>query len=110
MTKIASKKAEKHSLTGLEMSLHQAFGIWKHREDIFPGIVKTKGVCGGSACIVRTRIPVWSVIEWQQMGCSNTKILKIYPTLTASDLVSAENYYKHNQEEIEQAIRTNLEA
>lgn len=80
------------------------------RKPLFPGIVKTKGVCGGSACIVRTRIPVWSVIEWQQMGCSNAKILKIYPTLTASDLVSAENYYQHNKEEIQKEIQENREA
>lgn len=46
MTKITSKKVEKHSvalglpkakkhyLTGSEVALHKAFGIWKHREDI----------------------------------------------------------------------------
>jgi hypothetical protein len=27
--------------------------------DTWPGIEKTQGVCGGSACIVRTRISVW---------------------------------------------------
>lgn len=50
------------------------------QKPLFPGIVKIEGVCGGSACIVRIRIPVWSVIEWQQMGVSPAKILKIYPT------------------------------
>jgi len=75
-----------------------------------PGIVKIEGVCGGNACIMRTRIPVWSIIEWQQMGVSTAKILKIYPTLTASDLLSAELYYKHNASEIDEAIRENQEA
>jgi uncharacterized protein (DUF433 family) len=80
------------------------------RKQTFPGIVKTKGVCGGSACIVRTRIPVWSIIEWQQMGCSNAKILKIYPTLQTSDILSAELYYEQNTAEIEAAILENQEA
>ncbi|MCU0424967.1 MAG: DUF433 domain-containing protein [Candidatus Kapabacteria bacterium] len=82
----------------------------KKRKMLFPDIVKLRGVCGGSACIVRTRIPVWSVIEWQQMGCSTAKILKIYPTLTASDILSAENYYSHNITEIEREIQENREA
>ena len=44
------------------------------------------------------------------MGVSTAKILKIYPTLTASDLLSAELYYKHNASEIDEAIRENQEA
>lgn len=101
-----------NALAGKRKSSAKASTTTKSRaqKQLSPGIVKIHGVCGGNACIVRTRIPVWSIIEWQQMGCSNTKILKIYPTLTASDLLSAELYYKHNATEIDEAIRENQEA
>ncbi len=29
--------------------------------EAFPGIANTPGVCGGVACVVRTRIPVWTL-------------------------------------------------
>lgn len=32
------------------------------------GIEKTAGVCSGSACIVRTRIPVWLLVEARNAG------------------------------------------
>ena len=38
----------------------------------YPGIEKTDGVCGGSACIVRTRIPVWLLVEALQSGASES--------------------------------------
>jgi uncharacterized protein (DUF433 family) len=77
---------------------------------VFPGIVKTKGICGGTACIVRTRIPVWSMIEWYNMGLSDTKLLKMYPSLTLSDLVSVRHYYEQNTEEIDTLILENQKA
>ena len=40
----------------------------------FPGIENTPGVCGGSACIIRTRIPVWSIVEFMQMGSGRRDI------------------------------------
>jgi hypothetical protein len=29
----------------------------------FPGIESTSGVCGGDPCIVRTRIPIWLLVQ-----------------------------------------------
>jgi len=58
----------------------------------FPGIEKTPGVCGGSACIIRTRIPVWSVIEYMHLGVGKQEILENFPTLRPQDLANAWAY------------------
>lgn len=34
----------------------------------WPGIEKTPGVQGGEACIVRTRIPVWTLEAYRRLG------------------------------------------
>jgi uncharacterized protein (DUF433 family) len=73
----------------------------------FPGIEKTTGVCGGSACIVRTRIPVWLLVEAQQAGASEADLLKSYPALGAEDLINAWAYYRANKEEIDREIIEN---
>ena len=75
----------------------------------FPGIEKTPGVCGGSACIIRTRIPVWSIIEYMQMGVGAEKLLKSFPTLRAQDLANAWAYYDANKSEIDLEIKENNE-
>ncbi len=75
----------------------------------FPGIEKTPGVCGGSACIIRTRIPVWSIIEYMKMGVDKEKLLKNFPTLRAQDLANAWAYYDANKEEIDNEIKENNE-
>ena len=36
--------------------------------DTFPGIEKTPHVCGGSACVIRTRIPVWTLVSFKKLG------------------------------------------
>ncbi|MBK7873179.1 MAG: DUF433 domain-containing protein [Saprospiraceae bacterium] len=73
----------------------------------FPGIEKTLGVCGGSACIVRTRIPVWLLVEAQQAGATEADLLQSYPSLRAEDLLNAWAYYRANKEEIESEILEN---
>ena len=75
----------------------------------FPGIEKTPGVCGGSACIIRTRIPVWSIIEYMQMGIGVDKLLQNFPSLRAQDLANAWAYYEANKSEIDLEIRENNE-
>lgn len=72
-------------------------------------VQKTPGVCGGDACIRRTRIPVWGLVEWQSLGLSDSEILERHPDLTPADLEVAWRYYEQNREEIEQAIRENEE-
>ena len=74
---------------------------------IFPGIEKTPGVCGGSACVIRTRIPVWTLVFYHKMGFSDTALLENYPSLRHQDLVSAWNYYLTHKEEIERDIEEN---
>lgn len=73
----------------------------------WPGIEKNPGVVGGDACILRTRIPVWALVNYRQMGMSEAQLLDNYPTLRASDLVNAWAYADAHQEEIDQAIREN---
>jgi uncharacterized protein (DUF433 family) len=73
-------------------------------------VEKTPGVCGGDACIRKTRITVWGLVEWQKLGLSDTGILEHHPDLTPADLEVAWEYYEHHREEIEQAIRDNEDA
>ena len=75
--------------------------------DAFPGIDNTPGVCGGEPCIVRTRIPVWLLVEARQLGTSEAELLGSYPTLRAEDLVNAWGYYRAHKDEIELQIREN---
>ncbi|MFM9951451.1 MAG: DUF433 domain-containing protein [Saprospiraceae bacterium] len=72
-----------------------------------PGIEKTPGVCGGSACIVRTRIPVWLLVEAKNAGATEASLLTSYPALRAEDLTNAWAYYRANKEEIELEIQEN---
>lgn len=55
---------------------------------IYTGIDKTKDVCGGSARITRTRIPVWLIIRQQQLGLTENEILEGYPSLKKEDLLN----------------------
>ena len=73
-------------------------------------ITKTPGVCGGDACIERTRIPVWLLVNARRLGISEGQLLYDYPTLSATDLVNAWVYANAYPEEIETAIRENQEA
>ncbi len=72
-----------------------------------PGIESTPGVSGGEPCIVRTRIPVWVLVQARKLGSSEADILKSYPTLMAEDLTNAWAYYRAYKPEIEQQIIDN---
>lgn len=71
------------------------------------GITKTEGVCGGSACIAQTRIPVWLLVESRRQGISEAQLLSDYPHISAADLVNAWAYAQAYPEEIEAAIGQN---
>jgi uncharacterized protein (DUF433 family) len=73
------------------------------------GVEKTPDVCGGSACVVNTRIPVWGLVEASRLGCSEADLLINYPTLSATDLANAWAYAQAFSEEIEMEIRENNE-
>jgi uncharacterized protein (DUF433 family) len=76
----------------------------------FPGVESHPNVCGGDACIVRTRIPVWVLEELRRQGLSEAQMLHSYPSLRAQDLANAWAYARSHREEIERQIRENEEA
>ena len=82
---------------------------WVARDlgDAFPGIDSTSGVCGSEPCIVRTRIPVWILVQARRLGSSEADLLRCYPTLRAEDLANAWAYYRSHRQEIEQQISEN---
>ncbi len=65
-----------------------------------PGIDTTSGVCGGDACIARTRIPVWLLVRARRLGTSEAALLHAYPALRAEDLVNAWAYAHLHEAEI----------
>jgi uncharacterized protein (DUF433 family) len=73
----------------------------------FPGIESTPGVCGGEPCIMRTRIPVWLLVQARRLGTSEADLLRSYPMLRAEDLAQAWAYALAHREEIEQQILAN---
>ena len=72
-----------------------------------PGIEKTAGVCGGSARIARTRIPVWLLVEMRRSGTADGQFFECYPSLNAADLEHAWAYAELHSEEIERNILDN---
>lgn len=72
--------------------------------DVFPGIESTPGVSGGEACIMRTRIPVWALVQARRLGSSEADLLRAYPTLRAEDLTNAWAYHRSHPDEIEAQI------
>ncbi len=78
--------------------------------DAFPGIDIDPDICGGEACIVRTRIPVWVLVQSRRLGVSEADLLYAYPTLRAEDLANAWAYYRAHRDEIERQIQENEEA
>ena len=78
------------------------------RSSIGPqGIEKTPHVCGGSACIVGTRITVWGLVEARRSGYSEADLLISYRSITAIDLLNAWHYAENHSEEIETEIQEN---
>src|SRR5438067_13906684 len=75
--------------------------------DAFPGIESRPEVSGGEPCIVRTRIPVWVLVQARRLGLSEADILRAYPTLRAEDLVNAWGYYRAHLEDIHRQIEEN---
>lgn len=78
--------------------------------DAYPGIDKNPDVAGGAACIVRTRIPVWTLVLSKKHGATEAEILQNFPTLHAEDLANAWAYYRNHPEEIDQEILENENA
>lgn len=75
--------------------------------DAFPGIESIPGVSGGEPCLVRTRIPVWVLVQARNLGLTEAELLRAYPTIRAEDLANAWSYFRSHREEIEQQIIEN---
>ncbi len=73
----------------------------------WPGVERIVGVAGGEACIVRTRIPIWTLASYRRQGWSEARILANFPSLRAADLVNAWAYADASKVEIDRAIETN---
>jgi uncharacterized protein (DUF433 family) len=78
--------------------------------EIVSRVQKTPGVCGGQACIRRTRHTVAGLVQWHHLGLSDSQILERHPDLTQDDLEAAWTYYGQHTEEIEHAIREDEDA
>jgi ADP-ribosylglycohydrolase/uncharacterized protein (DUF433 family) len=96
------------SMTKLQAAERLLFQ-WVVRDlgDSHPGIEANPEVCGGDPCIVRTRIPVWLLVQAKRLGSSEAEILRAHPTLRAEDLANAWSYYRRHWEEIERRIQEN---
>ncbi|MBC8159685.1 MAG: DUF433 domain-containing protein [Roseiflexaceae bacterium] len=82
---------------------------WVARDlgDAYPGIESRADVNGGEPCIVRTRIPVWLLVQARHLGSSEAELLQNYPALRAEDLSNAWAYARAHREEMEQQISEN---
>jgi uncharacterized protein (DUF433 family) len=83
--------------------------ITRDLSDAIPGIESTPGVCGGSARIRQTRIPVW-LLEQGGLGVTEATLLYEYPTLNAEDLANAWAYVRRHPGEIDREIEENESA
>jgi len=70
-------------------------------------ITKTPDICGGRACILGHRIPVWGLVRYRQLDMTDAEILEAYPSLNAADLDAAWEYFAANRNEIDHDIREN---
>jgi uncharacterized protein (DUF433 family) len=75
--------------------------------DAHPGIDFQTNVCGGSARIIRTRIPVWLLESLRRQGKTDAELLAAYPSLNAEDLANAWNYARSHRDEMDREIAAN---
>ena len=75
--------------------------------DAMPRIDADPGTCGGEPRIVRTRVPVWVLVQARRLGMSEAELLSSYPTLRAEDLANAWAYYRSHRDEIDEQIAEN---
>lgn len=63
-------------------------------------IVETPDVCGGSARIQGTRIPIWGLQQARNQGFTDPEILEMYPQLNSMQLNDAWEYVQAHQTQI----------
>ena len=97
-------------LAGLGLDRRPGTAKEKGNQAQYPTIEETPGVCGGSARISGTRIPVWALVEASNLGVSEAQILLDYPNLRAVNLVDAWSYASDHKNEIAAQIHRNAVA
>ncbi|MAF10697.1 restriction endonuclease subunit R, partial [Candidatus Poribacteria bacterium] len=120
----AAKVATARNLWVPAVNNHGQFGRWAFVEisdpwdamgpirgvitsEAAPRIRRTEGVCGGSARVRDTRIPVWTLIRCAQLDMTEAEILGSYPGLSTLDISAASAYYVGHRLEIDREIRSN---
>jgi uncharacterized protein (DUF433 family) len=76
-------------------------------ETIMKGIEKTEGVCGGSACIEDTRIPVYVIYGLAVQGADLHQITMAYPHLTMIQISTACLYAILHEDEMKRELKEN---
>ena len=66
--------------------------IVQHLGENFPNIETDPMICGGEPRIIRTRIPIWLLVQARRLGTSEADILKSYPSLTKEDIIASIKY------------------
>ena len=72
-------------------------------------IQKTPGVCGGSACLGKSRIAVWLVVDKFLGGATYDDLLAAYPHITRQHLRAALEHFAERPEEIAREIYENTD-
>ena len=72
--------------------------------DEAPHVYKHPRVSGGDACVGNTRVPVWTLVRFRQLGRTDEQLLADFPSLKPADLAAAWSYAARHPEEIERAI------
>jgi uncharacterized protein (DUF433 family) len=107
---MALKELEKQLLALTPAEKSQAIQLLvQSLSNTWQGIEKTPGVCG-DARIAKTRIPIWSLVNYRLLGANDVRILQDFPHLSAADLANAWAYAEAHPEEIEAAIARKEEA
>lgn len=77
-------------------------------DSVLAGRISIKeGVCGGSACIRSTRIPVWLIMAFLGDGVTVDNLLEQHPTLEPLDIEAARHYARLFPVEISNEILQN---
>ena len=75
--------------------------------DSSSGVEITPEICGGAPRVANTRIPVWALVQYQNLGANDEDLLRTYPSLSAANLADAWSYYQDNKQQIDSQIAEN---
>ena len=67
-------------------------------------ITHTPGVCGGRACLANTRLAIWVLVRFRELGADDKELLSCFPSITQDQLDEAFAYAANHPHEITQDI------